>query len=129
MNKDFLSHVTIGHALLIKLKSERLCMCVRRSMARGQCARLAIVEVKQRLQRLSDLCKRCLTSDQKCIISTPPCLGRHVNPSVAFAIVSIHQFAMGPRGTYIPLTLYPRRGSRGISADIPLIHPRFTKIC
>jgi hypothetical protein len=29
--------------------------------------------------------------------------------------------------TYIPLTLYPRRGSRGIS-DIPLRHPRFTKI-
>jgi hypothetical protein len=29
--------------------------------------------------------------------------------------------------TYIPLTLYPRRGSRGIS-DIPPRHPRFTKI-
>jgi hypothetical protein len=29
--------------------------------------------------------------------------------------------------TYLPLTLYPRRGSRGIS-DIPLRHPRFTKI-
>jgi hypothetical protein len=28
---------------------------------------------------------------------------------------------------YIPLTLYPRRGSRGIS-DIPPRHPRFTKI-
>jgi hypothetical protein len=29
--------------------------------------------------------------------------------------------------TYIPLTLYPRRGSRGIS-DIPPRHPRFIKI-
>jgi hypothetical protein len=29
--------------------------------------------------------------------------------------------------TYIPLTLYPRRGSRGIS-NIPPRHPRFTKI-
>jgi hypothetical protein len=29
--------------------------------------------------------------------------------------------------TYIPLTLYPLRGSRGIS-DIPPRHPRFTKI-
>jgi hypothetical protein len=29
--------------------------------------------------------------------------------------------------TYIPLTLYPRRDSRGIS-DIPPRHPRFTKI-
>jgi hypothetical protein len=29
--------------------------------------------------------------------------------------------------TYIPLTLYPRRGSRGIS-DIPPRPPRFTKI-
>jgi hypothetical protein len=29
--------------------------------------------------------------------------------------------------TYIPLTLYPRRGSRSIS-DIPPRHPRFTKI-
>jgi hypothetical protein len=29
--------------------------------------------------------------------------------------------------TYIPLTLYPRRGSRGIS-DIPPRRPRFTKI-
>jgi hypothetical protein len=29
--------------------------------------------------------------------------------------------------TYIPLALYPRRGSRGIS-DIPLRPPRFTKI-
>jgi hypothetical protein len=29
--------------------------------------------------------------------------------------------------TYIPLKLYPRRGSRGIS-DIPLRHPRFTKM-
>jgi hypothetical protein len=29
--------------------------------------------------------------------------------------------------TYIPLTLYPRRGSRGIS-DIPLRHPPFIKI-
>jgi hypothetical protein len=29
--------------------------------------------------------------------------------------------------TYIPLTLYARRGSRGIS-DIPPRHPRFTKI-
>jgi hypothetical protein len=28
--------------------------------------------------------------------------------------------------TYIPLTLYPRRGSRGIS-DIPPRHPRLTK--
>jgi hypothetical protein len=28
---------------------------------------------------------------------------------------------------YIPLTLYPRRGSRGIS-DILSRHPRFTKI-
>jgi hypothetical protein len=28
---------------------------------------------------------------------------------------------------YIPLTLYPRRGSRGIS-DITPRHPRFTKI-
>jgi uncharacterized Zn-finger protein len=31
------------------------------------------------------------------------------------------------RDTYIPLTHYPRRGSRGIS-DIPPRHPRFTKI-
>jgi hypothetical protein len=31
------------------------------------------------------------------------------------------------KSTYIPLTLYPRRGSRGIS-DIPLRHPRFTKM-
>jgi hypothetical protein len=29
--------------------------------------------------------------------------------------------------TYIPLTLYPRRGRRFIS-DIPKRHPRFTKI-
>jgi hypothetical protein len=29
--------------------------------------------------------------------------------------------------TYMPLTLYPRRGSRGIS-DIPPRHPRFTNI-
>jgi hypothetical protein len=29
--------------------------------------------------------------------------------------------------TYIPLTLYPRRGSRGIS-DTPPRRPRFTKI-
>jgi hypothetical protein len=29
--------------------------------------------------------------------------------------------------THIPLTLYPRRGSRGIS-DIPPRLPRFTKI-
>jgi hypothetical protein len=29
--------------------------------------------------------------------------------------------------TYIPLTLYLRRGSRGIS-DIPPRHPRFTKL-
>jgi hypothetical protein len=29
--------------------------------------------------------------------------------------------------TYIPLTLYPRRGSRGIS-NIPPRHPHFTKI-
>jgi WD40 repeat protein len=29
--------------------------------------------------------------------------------------------------TYIPLTLYPRRGSRGISDILPR-HPRFTKI-
>jgi hypothetical protein len=29
--------------------------------------------------------------------------------------------------TYIPLKLYPRRGSRGIS-DIPPRHPPFTKI-
>jgi hypothetical protein len=30
-------------------------------------------------------------------------------------------------GTYIPLTLYPRRDSRSIS-DIPPRRPRFTKI-
>jgi hypothetical protein len=29
--------------------------------------------------------------------------------------------------TYIPIMLYPRRGSRGIS-DIPTRHPRFTEI-
>jgi hypothetical protein len=29
--------------------------------------------------------------------------------------------------TYIPLTPYPQRGSRGIS-DIPTRHPRFTKV-
>jgi hypothetical protein len=33
----------------------------------------------------------------------------------------------GNNDSFIPLTLYPRRGSRGIS-DIPLKRPRFTKI-
>jgi hypothetical protein len=77
----------------------------------------------------------------------PPCFGRHVKPLVpaAFAVVSTHQSALGQRGygpfslwvihkeglcpssgginslmihTYVPLTLYLQRGSRGIS-DIP----------
>jgi hypothetical protein len=44
-----------------------------------------------------------------------------INCSIVFVIkiVIVH--------TYIPLTLYPRRGSRGIS-NIPPRHPRFTKI-
>jgi hypothetical protein len=42
------------------------------------------------------------------------------------AVHGQHSFTNN-NNTYIPLTLYPRRGSRGIS-DITLRCPRFTKI-
>jgi hypothetical protein len=37
----------------------------------------------------------------------PPCFGRHVKPSVpaAFAVVSTHQSALGPRGGLRPVLL------------------------
>jgi hypothetical protein len=44
--------------------------------------------------------------DQKYIISTP-CFGKHVKPLIpfAFAVVSTHQSALGPRGGLWPVLL------------------------
>jgi hypothetical protein len=46
--------------------------------------------------------------DQKFIIDSkaPPCFGRHVKPVLAaFAVVSTHQSALGPRGGLWPVLL------------------------
>jgi hypothetical protein len=59
----------------------------------------AIAEVKQRWSVIGWVTKKILSE-------TPPCFGRHVKPLVlsAFAVVSTHQPALGPRG-YGPFSL------------------------
>jgi hypothetical protein len=48
---------------------------------------------------------------KKLLSRAPPCFGRHVKPlvSAAFAVVSTHQSALGPRGGLWPVLLvgYP----------------------
>jgi hypothetical protein len=44
-----------------------------------------------------------------------------------YVIFNLNYLAINQRHTYIPLTLYPRRGSRGI-LDIFTRRPRFTII-
>jgi hypothetical protein len=56
----------------------------------------AIVEIKQRWSVIRWVTKNILSQ-------TPPCFGRHVKPLVpaAFAVVSTHQSALGPRGVLL----------------------------
>jgi hypothetical protein len=67
-------------------------MCVIDSISkarwlRGQCARRAIAEAKQRSQKVSHG-----MGDQNLLSRAPPCFGRHVKPLVPapFAVVSTH---------------------------------------
>jgi hypothetical protein len=54
--------------------------------------RRAIAEVKQRWSVIGWVTKNILSR-------ATPCFGRHVKlVSVAFAVVSTHQYAIGPRG-------------------------------
>jgi hypothetical protein len=55
--------------------------------------RRAIVEVKQRWSVIGWVTKNVLSQ-------APPCFERHVKPlePIAFAVVSTHQSALGPRG-------------------------------
>jgi hypothetical protein len=60
----------------------------------------AIVEVKQRWSVIRRVTKNVLSR-------APPCFGRHVKPLIpaAFAVVSTHQPALGPRGGLWPVLL------------------------
>jgi hypothetical protein len=60
----------------------------------------AIAEVKQSLLAIGWVTKNLLSR-------APPCFGRHVKPLVpaAYAVVSIHQSALGPRGGLWPVLL------------------------
>jgi hypothetical protein len=60
----------------------------------------AIAEVKQRLSVIGWVTKNLLSR-------APPCFRRHVNPLVpaAFAVVSTHQPALGPRGGLWPVLI------------------------
>jgi hypothetical protein len=62
--------------------------------------RRAIAEVKQRGSVIGWVTKNLLSR-------APPCFGRHVKPLVpaAFAVVSNHQLALGPRGGLWPVLL------------------------
>jgi hypothetical protein len=64
----------------------------------GKCARRAIAEAKQRWSVIGWVTKNLLSR-------APPGFGRHVKPLVlaAFAVVSTHQFAPGPRGGLWPV--------------------------
>jgi hypothetical protein len=59
-----------------------------------------IAEVKLRFPVIRWVTKNLLSR-------APPCFGRHVNPLVpaAFAVVSTHQPALGPRGGLWPVLL------------------------
>jgi hypothetical protein len=58
----------------------------------------AIAETKQRWSDIGWVTKNLLSR-------SPPCFGRHVMPLVpaAFAVVSTHQPALGPRGGLRPV--------------------------
>jgi hypothetical protein len=60
----------------------------------------AIAEVKQRWSVIGWMTKNLL-------YRAPPCFGRHVKPLVSdtFAVVSIHQPALGPHGWLWPVLL------------------------
>jgi hypothetical protein len=62
--------------------------------------RHGIAEVKQRWSVMRWVTKNLLSP-------APPCFGRHVKLQVptAFAVVSIHQSALGPRGGIWPVLL------------------------
>jgi hypothetical protein len=62
--------------------------------------RRAIAEVKQRWSVIGWVTKNLLSR-------APPCFGRHVKPLVpaAFAVVSTHKRALGPRGGLLPVLL------------------------
>jgi hypothetical protein len=62
--------------------------------------RRAIAEAKQRWSVIGWVTENLLSR-------APPCFGRHVKPLVpaAFAVVSTHQPALGPRGGLWPVLL------------------------
>jgi hypothetical protein len=58
--------------------------------SRGQCARCAIAETKQRFMTMTDHWINHRLGDQNLLSRAPPCYGRYVKPlvPVAFAVVS-----------------------------------------
>jgi hypothetical protein len=66
-----------------------------------------LVHFGVRLRKLSNV-GQSLDDLPKKLSRAPPCFDRHVKPLVpaAFAVVSIHQPALGPRGGLLARSLY-----------------------
>jgi hypothetical protein len=79
---------------------------------RSYCA-LAVTEFKQCWSVIGWVIKNLLSR-------APPCFGRHVKPLVpaAFAVVSTHQPALGPRGGLWPVLLMCNPGRKAFTPAV-----------
>jgi hypothetical protein len=67
----------------------------------------AVCALRSAIAEFKQCCSAIGWATKKLLSRAPPCLGRHVKPlvPVAFAVVSTHQSALGPRGGLWPVLL------------------------